>query len=379
MAAEPSLKRTPLHDCHRAAGARLVPFAGWEMPVQYAGVVDEHLAVRTRAGLFDVSHMGEVEIHGGQALDLVQRVTCNDAGRLQEGQAQYSALTTPQGAFVDDVLVHRLRGGRYLLVVNASNRDKDVAWIRSHAGGLDATVDDVSDGTALLALQGPAAPRILSRLAGEEPLKLKRYRFLDGRLALPGRTVEALVARTGYTGEDGFEIYLAPDAAPAVWNALLEAGREDGLMPAGLGARDTLRLEAKMALYGNDIDDTTSVLEADLGWIVGWEKGDFIGRDALARQRESGPARTLAGFELVERGIPRHGYPVRVGGRPAGAVTSGTMAPFLKKPIGLAYFPAGATQPGTPFEVVIRDRPVAAVVVPTPFYKRPATRAGSGG
>jgi len=372
---EETLMKTALHACHREAGGRLVPFAGWEMPVQYRGVVEEHLAVRTRAGLFDVSHMGEIEIRGHRALALVQKLTSNDAGRLVDGQAQYSGLTTPSGCFVDDVLVHRMDGEAFLLVVNASNRDKDFSWIRSHAGGMEAEVEDVSDRTALIALQGPLAVQILTRLAGEEPSKLKRYRFLRGRM---GRT-EALIARTGYTGEDGFEIYLAPDEAPAIWNALLEAGRGDGLIPAGLGARDTLRLEAKMALYGNDIDETTSVLEADLGWIIGWEKGDFVGREALARQREEGTKRTLVGFELADRGIPRHGYPILVGGREAGAVTSGTMAPFLKKPIGLAYMPAGSERPGTRFEVVIRDKPVAAEVVPTPFYKRPATRAADGG
>jgi aminomethyltransferase len=361
------LKKTALHGVHVESGARLVPFAGWEMPVQYQGVVDEHMAVRTRAGLFDVSHMGEIEVKGTEALAFLQRTTCNDVAKLKDGQAQYSAVTNPEGGFVDDVLVHRMEPERFLLCVNASNVEKVHRWLTSQAEE-EVYVSDRSADFAQLALQGPAAAAIIGRVLGEAPVALKRYRFLardiDGE--------PALIARTGYTGEDGFEIYLAPASAPAMWRRLIEEGKPEGLVPAGLAARDTLRLEAKMALYGNDIDATTSVLEADLGWIVSFEKGNFVGREVLARQRAEGPARLLVGFEMEGRGIARQGYPIRIAGREAGLVTSGTFAPFLKKNIGLAYLPAAVASPGNRFEVVIRDKPVPAVVVPTPFYRRGA-------
>jgi len=364
LPSEQTLKRTPLYEVHREAGARLVAFAGWEMPVQYTSVVAEHLAVRTRAGLFDVSHMGEIEVHGRGALPLLQKLTCNDVGRLLDGQAQYTALTTAAGCFIDDLLVYRFSEDRYLLVVNAANAEKDYRWIRSHPDG-EVEVIDRSDDTALLALQGPAAPAIMAPLA-EGALGLKRYRFME--TLIDG--VPAIVGRTGYTGEDGFEIYVPPARAAKVWRRLMEAGRSEGLAPAGLGARDTLRLEAKMALYGNDIDETTSVLEADLGWIVSWEKGDFIGRDELARQRQGGVQRRLVGFEMIDQGIPRHGYPIVLAGRPAGAVTSGGFAPFLRKSIGMAYLPSGHDTIGTRFEVLVRGAALTAQVVPTPFYKR---------
>ncbi len=285
-------------------------------------------------------------------------------GKLAIGQVHYSALMTPNGAFVDDILVHRMADDRFFLCVNASNADKDYAWIAAHADG--ATVRNVSDDYAQLAVQGPAAAGIVQKLTGCDLAGIRYYWFREDRvLGAP-----AIIARTGYTGEDGFELYLPPAEAPRIWDALLEAGRDAGLVPAGLGARDTLRLEAKMALYGNDIDDTTTVLEADLLFILKLDKGDFIGRDALLEQKRAGLTRRLVGFELRGPGIARHGYPIVVDGLSAGAVTSGTQTPFLKKSIGLAYLPVGKDQPGSRFDVIIRERPVPAEVVPTPFYKR---------
>ena len=364
---EPSLKTTPLHEAHRAAGARLVEFAGWEMPVQYTGVIEEHVAVRTRAGLFDVSHMGEVEVRGSESLAFLQNVTSNDVSRLTPGRIQYSALTTPEGTFVDDLLVHKLGEDDYLLVINAGNTPKDVDWLHYHAKGYDVRVEDVSAAWCQIALQGPRAEKILQPLSKAPLAGLKYYGF--ERTTVAG--VPCLVSRTGYTGEDGFELYGPAESSVTLWNALLAAGASDGLIPAGLAARDTLRLEAKMALYGNDIDDTTTVLEADLGWIVKLEKGDFLGRDVLARQKAEGVTRKLVGFETEGRAIARHGYRALVEGSPVGGVTSGTFAPFLKKNIGLAYLPAAIAEPGTRFEIEIRGRREPAVVVPTPFYKRP--------
>ena len=362
------LKKTPLTDLFRGMGARLVEFAGWEMPVQFSSVLEEHRAVRGAAGIFDVSHMGEIEVRGAGALALVQSLTCNDAARLASGQAQYSALLTEQGTFVDDILVYRRDRDEFLLVVNAGNSDKDFAWIgRRAARGDDVEVVNASARWALIALQGPRAAVILQGLASPRLDAIRPYHFSPGTV----RGAPALVSRTGYTGEDGFEIYLQPDAAPAVFRALLEAGRPHGALPCGLGARDTLRLEARMLLYGNDIDDTTTVLEAGLGGIARLAKGDFVGREALVRQKERGVPRLLAGFEMIDPGIARHGYPVRIGGEAAGQVTSGSFAPTLKKNIGLAYVPSRHAQAGTRFEVAIRERAAAAVVVPTPFYQRP--------
>ncbi len=363
------LSRTPLTEWHRAHGGRLVAFAGWEMPVEYAGgVAAEHLAVRTRAGLFDVTHMGEVEVAGKDALAAVQRVTSNDAAKLKVGQAQYSALTTASGAFVDDLLVYRLASAHFLFVVNAANTAKDVAWIANEAGRFgDVAVLDTSSRYALIALQGPLAREVLQSVTGADLADVKYYWFTYGEVA----GVRATISRTGYTGEDGFEIFTPPNQATRVWEALLVAGRGAGVMPAGLAARDTLRLEAAMRLYGSDIDETTTVLEAGLEWIVGWEKGDFNGRDALAGQRARGLERRLVGFEMVDRAIARHGYPVLIDGRTAGSVTSGTQTPFLKKAIGMAYVPADRTEPGSEFEVDVRGRRARARVVPLPFYKRP--------
>ena len=366
-ATDADLKRTPLNARHRALGARMVPFGGWDMPVEYSGIVDEHIAVRTRAGLFDVSHMGEVEIAGGDALEAVQRITSNDASRLEVGQAQYSALTTHEGTFVDDLLVFRLADAHYLLVINASNISKDAAWIKDQIAAVgDAVSVNSSSRYALLALQGPAAIEVLQSLTGVELDSIGYYWFASGEVA----NVRATISRTGYTGEDGFELFVSPQMAEPVWNAVLESGRAAGVIPVGLGARDTLRLEAGMRLYGNDIDETTTVLEAGLGWVVGWEKPMFNGREALIKQKADGLSRKLVGFEMAERGIARHGYDLYVGNDKVGAVTSGTMTPYLKKAIGMAYVPVEASTPGTEIGVAIRDRLVAAKVVKMPFYKR---------
>lgn len=362
------LRRTPLHANHLALNARMVPFGGWDMPVEYGGLSAEHVAVRTRAGIFDVSHMGQVEIAGADALAAVQHITSNDAAKLKVGQIQYSGLTTPGGTFVDDLLVYRMADDHFLLVVNASNTAKDYHWIKQQVSGFgDAAAVDTSARYALIAVQGPLARAIVSKLTSLDLAAMKYYWFATGEVA----GVMATVSRTGYTGEDGFEIAVPPQAASKVWQALLEAGREFDAVPAGLGARDTLRLEAAMRLYGNDIDDTTTVLEADLGWIVGWGKPDFLGRDVLLQQKATGVARKLVGFEVQDRGIARHGYPVWVDGREAGVVTSGTQTPFLKKAIGMAYVPADATEPGRPLEIAVRDRRLRAQVVTLPFYKRP--------
>jgi aminomethyltransferase len=358
------LKKTPLNAAHRALGAKMVDFGGWDMPVQYAGVIEEHVACRTAAGLFDVSHMGELEVRGALALDLVQRLTPNDAAKLIPGRVQYSALTTPEGTFVDDILVYCRGIADYLLVVNASNIEKDFAWLRQHEIE-GAKVDNASARTAQIAVQGPRALDIVQRLVPDADLaSVGYYHFVMATVAgHPG----ALVSRTGYTGEDGFEVYLPAERAPELWNRLLEAGEKDGIKPCGLGARDTLRLEAKLALYGNDIDATTTVIEAGLGWVVRPAKGEFLGREVLARQKSQGPPRLLVGFEMIDRGIARHGYPARIDGQPTGTVTSGSHSPSLGKSIGLVYLPAGKTAPGTEFEVEIRGKAARARVVRTPF------------
>jgi aminomethyltransferase len=363
-----TLKKTPLHARHRALGARMVEFGGWDMPVEYSGIVDEHMAVRTRAGLFDVSHMGEIEIAGADALKAVQHITSNDAGRLAVNQIQYSALTTPEGTFVDDVLTYKLADDHFMLVVNASNIVKDFHWIAGHVKdvGGDAAAVNTSSRYALLALQGPAAKDVLQSLTGVDLSAIKYYWFATGEVA----GVRVTISRTGYTGEDGFEVFVPPNAAERVWDAILQAGKSAGVVPAGLGARDTLRLEASMRLYGNDMDETTTVVEADLGWIVGWKKDAFLGSDVLKRQKADGAPRKLVGFEMLDRAIGRHGYDAYVGDRKAGVVTSGTQTPFLKKAIGMAYLPSDRTAPGTEFDIDIRGRRAKAAVVPMPFYKR---------
>jgi aminomethyltransferase len=360
------LKRTALNQAHRRLGAKMVEFGGWDLPIQYAGTIDEHMAVRTAAGIFDVSHMGEIEIRGPQALALVQHVTCNDAAKLADNQAQYSALTYPAGTFVDDGLVHRLGPEHYLLCVNAANTDQAYQWIRGNAAGFDAEVLNTSDRYTQLALQGPRALALLQPLTDVDLSAIKYYWFTHGRVD----GVPALISRTGYTGEDGFEIYFDPQASERIWNKILEAGQPHGLQPCGLAARNTLRLEAKMALYGHDIDDTTTVLEADLGWIVKLNKGEFVGRDRLAQQKAEGLTRKLIGFEVKDRGIARDGYPIFINGEQVSHVSSGSPAPYLNKNIGLAYLPIAHTGIGSRFEVDVRGRRVAAEVVPTPFYKR---------
>ena len=368
-----TLKKTPLNARHRALGARMVEFGGWDMPVEYSGLVSEHLAVRSRAGLFDVSHMGELEIAGRDALNAVQRITSNDVSRLSTHQAHYSALTTPDGTFIDDVLTYKLAEEHFMLVVNASNIIKDFTWITKQIAGLgDVVAVNTSSRYALLAIQGPAARDILQTLTGVSLADIKYYWFTTGEVA----GVAGTISRTGYTGEDGFEVFVPPASAERVWNAILAAGASAGLVPAGLGARDTLRLEAGMRLYGNDMDETTTVLEADLGWIVGWKKAEFLGAEALRRQKAEGVQKKLVGFEVLDRAIARHGYDVYVDGQKVGAVTSGTQTPFLKKAIGMAYLPADRTSPGMGFEVDIRGRRVHAQVVPMPFYKRPKSTAG---
>lgn len=343
----------------------MVNFAGWDMPVQFRSVVEEHLAVRKQAGLFDVSHMGEIIVKGKDAFDCVQHLTPNDVGRLNPGQVQYSALLTPRGTFVDDILVYRRGEEEFLLCVNASNIRKDYEWIQSQARG-EVEVEDASPRFAQLALQGPKAAAILAQVAESEVAELPSYHFVDGKVS----GISALISRTGYTGEDGFEIYLAPEGAETVWSELMRVGASEGLQPAGLAARDTLRLEARLPLYGNDIDDTVTPLEAGLSFIVRLESGEFLGSEVLRKQKENGISRKLAGFELTDRGIARHGYPVRVDGQPAGEVTSGTFAPFLKRSIGLAYLPAEKFALGKEVEIVIREKPVSGKIVKTPFYKR---------
>jgi aminomethyltransferase len=358
------MKRTPLYDAHRAAGARMVDFAGWDMPVQYEGIIAEHTAVRTRAGLFDVSHMGEIEIRGAGAVAACQSVTSNDVARLGDGQAQYSLLLLPSGGIVDDVVVHRFSESRFFICVNASNRDKDAAWIRDNARG--AEVVDASDEFALLALQGPRATAILSRLTAAPLASLPRFSFVEGEVA--GQ--RAVIAHTGYTGENGWELYCSPAAARPLWDALLDAGRADELVPAGLGARDTLRLEAALPLYGHELGDDTSPLEARLGWVVRTAKGDFIGREAVQRLERQGLARRLVGIELTEAGVPRAGYEVLRDGKVTGSVTSGTKSPSLGKGIALAYVALADAETGTRLAVRIRDREVGAVVTALPFYRR---------
>ena len=369
-AAEESLRKTPLSAEHEALGAKMVPFAGFSMPVQYrTGILKEHEAVRTAAGLFDVSHMGEFDVRGPKALEFVQHLLTNDASKLSVGQAQYTVLCTPDGTALDDCILYRFED-HYMVVVNAGNLAKDRAWFEKAAADFDVRFTDRSDHFGLLALQGPKAQEILSGLTDADLDAIRFYHYAEGRVA--GR--DAIISRTGYTGEDGFELYLGADDAVHVWRALLEAGEPHGLIPAGLGARDSLRLEVGYALYGNDLDETRTPLEAGLGWVVKLDKGDFIGRDALARQKEEGVTKRLAGFVMKERAFPRHGYEVRVDGEPAGQVTSGVLSPSTGQGIGMAYVPAAAAKPGTAIEIMVRDRPIAAEVARPPFYTEGSLR-----
>lgn len=358
------MNHTPLFSAHAALGARFVDFGGWEMPVQYTGIIDEHHAVRQRAGLFDVSHMGEIELRGPAALAACQMLTTNDVGRLRDGQAQYSLLCLPGGGVVDDIIVHRLSAERLLLCVNAGNTAKDLAWIVAHRNG--AEVIDRSADFAQMALQGPRAIDILTRVTALPLHDIPPFSFREGEVA----GCHALAAHTGYTGEDGWEIYCASAKALGVWNALLEAGQPCGIAPAGLGARDTLRLERGLPLYGHELTEETTPLEAGLGWVVRFNKADFLGRAALQRQREAGLRRHLVGLEMIEPGIPRQGYRIMHQRQQAGAVTSGTKSPTLGKAIALGYVASTWRELGTNLSIEIRGRLLAAAVVSLPFYRR---------
>jgi aminomethyltransferase len=358
-------KRPALFDVHKRLGARLIPFAGWEMPVEYSGIAKEHNAVRTAAGLFDVSHMGEFEVRGPQALPLIQRVTTNDASKMVDGQAQYSAMAYPQGTVVDDLLVYRHNAEHFLLVVNAGNTPKDFEWISSHNSS-GADLQNISDEISLLAIQGPRAIEILQKLTPVSLADIQYYHFTHGKVL----SADTIISRTGYTGEDGFEIYFENKYAGAIWDSLIEAGTPYNLLPVGLGARNTLRLEARLLLYGNDMDETTTLLEAGLGWIVKFDKGDFVGRDALQRQKQEGVRRKLVGFEMLGRDIAREHYPAFIDNREVGYVASGSPSITLKKNIGLVYLPAEKSAVGSQFQVSVRGRMCDAQVVATPFYKR---------
>jgi aminomethyltransferase len=369
-ATAPQLKRTPLNNVHRELGGRMVDFGGWDMPVQYpAGTIEEHLRTRTQAGLFDVSHMGEIDVRGRDAVSFVNRITSNDVSKLVDGQAQYSTLTTPQGTVVDDLLIYRLNADHLLLVVNAGTTDKDWEWIKSHHAGESVELTNVSSQYCQLALQGPDAVSILQKLTNEPLADMKYYHFKPGRVD----NVDSIISRTGYTGEDGFEVYAAADQGERLWKKILEAGQfgsDEGVLPCGLGARNTLRLEAGMALYGHELTETTTLLEANLGWICKLDKGEFIGRDVLARQKAEGLQRKLVGFEVTERGIARDEFDVVVNDQVVGKVTSGSPAPYLKKNIGFAYLPVEFASVGQEIKIDVRGRLICAQVVKTPFYKR---------
>jgi aminomethyltransferase len=359
------MNRTPLYSAHRRAGAKMVEFAGWEMPVQYAGVIDEHLAVRRHAGLFDVSHMGEIEVRGAGAVDFCQRISANDVARINDFQAQYNLLLNERGGVVDDVIFYRLAPEVFFICVNASNTNKDFNWIHDHAGG-KVEVDNVSAKYAQLALQGPAAAKIMHSLAAADLNAIKSFHFAFAEVA----SVRCLVARTGYTGEDGFELYCNAPDAERLWETLLQAGAPDGLVPAGLGARDTLRLEKAYPLYGHELDDETTPLEAGLEWVTKFSKAEFMGRDALLKQKQEGVKRRLAGLEMIDPGIARSGYSLFKSGHPIGRVTSGTKSPSLDRAIALAYVVVSEAKPGNEVEVEIRGRRAKAKIVPLPFFRR---------
>ena len=358
-------KRTPLYDTHRALGARMIEFGGWEMPVRYSGILAEHQAVRTRAGLFDLSHMGEIEIAGPNALAVCQELLVTDVARIHLWQAQYSVLCYPDGGIVDDVIVYRLAEDRFFFCVNAANIDKDFAWMEAQNQGR-AEVVNRSDEYALLALQGPRAATILQRLTTVDLSAVRRYWSVAGSVA----GVAVLITRTGYTGEDGFEVFLPAAQGTIVWNACLDAGQGEGMVPVGLGARDTLRLEAGYLLYGNDLDAQTSPLEAGLSRLVKFDKGPFLGREVLLQQRTAGVTRQLSGLQMTEPGIPRHGYPLWSGERLVGRVTSGTQSPSLGVGIALGYVPPACAQRGAELMVEIRGRRVRARVVGRPFHHK---------
>jgi aminomethyltransferase len=368
------LKRTPLNAAHRQLGGRMVEFGGWDMPVQYtAGTMAEHLRTRTRAGLFDVSHMGEIDVRGADAISFVNRLASNDAAKLVDGQAQYSALTTPAGTVIDDLLVYRFAADHLLLVVNAGTTEKDWDWITSHRGHENVELQNRSADYCQIALQGPDAISVLQQLTTTSLPEIKYYHFREGEVD----GVPSIISRTGYTGEDGFEVYAAADKAEQIWNKILDAGNfgsDEGVLPCGLAARNTLRLEAGMCLYGHEIDEQTTLLEANLGWITKLNKGDFTGRDRLQKQKEEGIKNKLVGFEVTERGIARDGQDVLIDGQRTGRVTSGSPAPFLKKNIGMAYVPVEFAKEGHAIEIDVRGKLVKAQIVPLPFYKRPKKR-----
>lgn len=374
----PALHKTSLNATHRDLGAKMVDFGGWDMPVEYSsGLIAEHMAVRTRVGLFDVSHMGEIHVRGPEALDAVQFVSMNDASRLEEGQAQYSALLTPEGTFVDDILVYKFGPHDYLLVVNAGTRPKDFAWIRQHVRPFHCHPTDYSDYYSQLAIQGPRALETLKKLTSVDLESIKNYRFAWGEVS---RIPNVLISRTGYTGEDGFEVYIPSDEATTVrvWNEILEAGREFDILPCGLGARNTLRLEASMPLYGHEITEETNVFEAGFGRFCNLDKPEFLGRQALLQLQESGIHRKLVGLEMTSRGIARDGYPICTPkGEEIGTVTSGSPAPFLGKNIALGYVPVEHGEVDTELMVQIRGRETSARIVAQPFYRRPRKTAAS--
>ena len=361
-----ALKRTPLYDEHRALGARMVEFGGWEMPVQYSGILDEHRAVRTRAGLFDVSHMGEFKVEGPEAEKFLQYLVPKDISRLANQQALYSQLCLPNGGTIDDLLIYKLADNHYMLVVNAANIEKDFAWVEQQARNFDVNVTNQSDTTALLALQGPEAQAILQPLTSIDLSGIRYYHFAPGEVD----GIHCIISRTGYTGEDGFELYCAPVDVAKLWRDLLAAGKERGLLPAGLGARDTLRLEAGYCLYGHELDDNTNPLEAGLGWTVKLNKGDFICRDALQQAKEQGLSKKLVGIEMVDRGVVRGGYAIYDGDRQIGTVTSGAPSPTLNKNIGMGYVETADATPGKQVQIDIRGKRAAAQIVALPFYKR---------
>lgn len=365
-----NLKKTPLNEAHRALNGKMVDFGGWDMPVQYAaGVIAEHLRTRTVAGLFDVSHMGEIHVDGREAIPFVNSITTNDVAKLVDGQAQYSALTNENGGVIDDLLVYRFAENKLLLVVNAGTQDSDWEWISSKRGEFDVDLRHASVEYCQIAIQGPKATRILQKLTDTDLSAIKYYHFAMGEV----NGVSSIISRTGYTGEDGFEVYADASAAEKLWNKMLETGNfgtEDGILPAGLAARNTLRLEAAMSLYGHELGEDITPLEAGLGWICKLNKGEFVGREALQKQKEAGLTRKLAGFEMVDKGIGRDGFDVYINGEKVGQVTSGSPAPFLKKNIGLAFVPVEFAKTGQEITIDVRGKHLAAVIVPIPFYKR---------